>query len=120
MPGLTGVVPRRLPCAHRFSSLATYTLGALNRKTGETLTLGSQCLTLKNTYTVTGKKASQTGPDGSQVTYQWDNAQRLTKTGLAGVKKQIIHAPYRLCSKKGIARSIMNACFVISQRKARS
>ena len=84
MLGLAGIAPRRFPHAHRFSCRATDTVDALNRKTQETLTLGGQSLTLQNAYAATGKKASQAWPDGSQVTYQWDNAQRLTEIKLPG------------------------------------
>ena len=57
---------------------AAYTLDALGRKTQETITLGGQSLTIETGYTVTGRKASQTGADGQTFAYTWDSAQRLT------------------------------------------
>ena len=58
MPGPYRIVSGRRPRTHRFSC--------------------------RTAYAVTGKKASQAWPDGSQVSYQWDDAQRLTEIKLPG------------------------------------
>lgn len=52
----------------------TYTLDELQRKTQEQVTLGEQAVTTNTTYTVTGKKASQSLADGTMVTYQYDHS----------------------------------------------
>jgi RHS repeat-associated protein len=63
---------------------AAYTRDALGRKTQETIVLGGQSLVIESGYAVTGQKESQTWPDGTETTYAWDAAQRLTGIQIPG------------------------------------
>ena len=81
---LTGYTDANGGHADHLAHSASYSLDALGRKTQETVTLGGQSLTLKTAYAATGKKASQTWPDASQIDYGWDDAQRLTDLTLPG------------------------------------
>jgi len=72
---LTGSTDHNVGHRDHFNYAATYTLDALGRKTGETLTLGSASYTQATTWNANGQKASQTWPDGDTLTYAWDKGQ---------------------------------------------
>jgi RHS repeat-associated protein len=74
---LTGYTDDNRSHADHLSYSASYTLDALQRRLQERITLGSQTVTLATSYHPTGRKASQTWPDGSTVGYTYDDAQLL-------------------------------------------
>lgn len=58
------------------------TLDALQRKTQETITIGSNTHTITTTWTATGQKASQTTPGGLKADYSYDSNQQLAGVSL--------------------------------------
>lgn len=71
---LTGIADSNAGHADHQSWQSKITVDALQRKTKEDITLGSQTVTFTTTYSSTGKKASQTLADGTVVTYAHDQS----------------------------------------------
>lgn len=74
---LTGYTDSNTGHADHLAHGASYTLDALQRRIQESITLGGQTVTLATGYQATGRKASQTWPDGSTVSYRHDDGQLL-------------------------------------------
>lgn len=63
---------------------ATYTYDNLGRKTAETVDYGPFSLTCNYTYYANGRKKSFTGPDGAEITYDYDDNNRLAGIHIPG------------------------------------
>ncbi|KAF4513861.1 UNVERIFIED_CONTAM: hypothetical protein B566_EDAN016756 [Ephemera danica] len=71
---LTGIADNNTGHADHPAWRTTITVDALQRKTREDITQGSQTVTFTTTYSPTGKKASQSLADGTVVTYAYDQS----------------------------------------------
>ena len=71
---LTGVTDSNAGHADHQAWRTAISVDALQRKTKEDVTLGSKTVTFQTTYSVTGRKASQSLADGSNITYAYDQS----------------------------------------------
>ena len=88
---------------------ASYTLDALQRKTQETITIGSNTHTITTTWTATGQKASQTTPGGLKADYSYDSNQQLAgvslPVGSIGISERQWNAPKKITFPGGSTQS---------------
>ena len=79
---------------------ASYTLDALQRKTQEVITVGSNSHTTLTTWTPTGQKASQITPGGLKADYSYDSNQQLAgvslPVGSIGISERQWNAPKKI------------------------